>query len=380
MRRSFREQKDKINLRFDAKLSRALFATLILVSCIIKFAAPANAETWEDLDKRLKQQVYQLNVGLKLRVKNGSWLYLSDKSPKNLYPIYSTAAEDRPYLVVGFGTCFPVRAALKDKTYLLTSGHVVQSAEPITIECTRFYAAMHLYAEQTGDGNADGRFKQVQQIVDLRNKINARNKTDMTPAERTLYLSTCDAIWDTYDKYLSQKADPQRALFNKYSKMTEIQSDIGYFIHTPGPVTQPALQAKLYKVPRPESGADIAILSLADSRIEPIDIETITASEGQEVQVIGYPTASDQIDADSDRFYAPTFSTGRISRVTPHILQFDAPITSGNSGGPVVSAHGKVVGVVAVRALSSRGGELSNFGGAVTLQSIRQVAPELFGN
>jgi S1-C subfamily serine protease len=135
----------------------------------------------------------------------------------------------------------------------------------------------------------------------------------------------------------------------------------------------------VYKTGHPDNEPDIAVLSSSDSRVEPIDLETIPASEGQEVQVIGYPTASDQIDTESDRFYAPTFSTGRISRVTPHILQFDAPITSGNSGGPVVSSHGKLVGVVAVRALSSRGGELSNFGGAVSLQSIKKLAPELFG-
>ncbi|HEY9867900.1 MAG TPA: trypsin-like peptidase domain-containing protein, partial [Candidatus Obscuribacterales bacterium] len=74
----------------------------------------------------------------------------------------------------------------------------------------------------------------------------------------------------------------------------------------------------------------------------------------------------------------PTFNTGRISRVAPRILQVDAPVTTGNSGGPVVNQRGKVVGVVAVRALSARGGELPNFGGAITVHSVQSFAPELF--
>ena len=132
------------------------------------------------------------------------------------------------------------------------------------------------------------------------------------------------------------------------------------------------------KIAKTDSEPDLAILSVADAHVAPLELDNSAASEGQEIQVIGYPAASEQLDVDKEKYYAPTFSTGRVSRVGPHILQVDAPITSGNSGGPVVSLRGKALGVVAMRAMSAKGGELANFGGAVPLSSIQSFAPELF--
>lgn len=195
--------------------------------------------------------------------------------------------------------------------------------------------------------------------------------------ERTLYQSTVDAIWDCYETYLSKQADPARALFKKYLDSAELTSHTGYFLHQAGPITQPAIEAKIHKIAKSDVDPDLAILTTSTA-FAGIELDPISPCEGQEIQVIGYPTASDQIDLDSAKYYAPTFNTGRISRVAPRILQVDAPITTGNSGGPVVSLRGKVVGVVSVRAISARGGELPNFGGAVTAASVKAFVPELF--
>jgi S1-C subfamily serine protease len=169
-------------------------------------------------------------------------------------------------------------------------------------------------------------------------------------------------------------------LFSKYAKLAEIHDQEGFFLHPAGPVSQKPLEATLYKISHGDKEPDIAILSVADAHVLTLDFETAAANEGQEIQVIGYPTTSDTIDADlSAKFYAPTFNTGRVSRVAPHTLQVDAPISVGNSGGPVVSTRGKVLGVVATRALSARGGELP-IGGAVPFQAVQSFAPELFGH
>lgn len=356
-----------------SRLAAALAAAILAVSGI-PVSTPAWAlETWEQLDKKFKSQVYQLNVGLKLRIKGDLYAYLADLSPKYHFPVYSTTGDDKGFRVVGFGTSFPVRTRRADRCYFLTNRHVADSADQIVKECQRFYAAMRLYAEQTATAaDTEKRYRELLAIVNL------STKKDWSTSERSVYQSTVDGIWDTYETYLSAKADPSRILFQKYLAQADVQPDVSYFLHAPGPVSQSPLQAQLYKMAKAAGDPDIAILTVGSAGLVPMELDSEPPAEGQEIQVIGYPTASEQIDLDSAKYYAPTFNTGRISRVAPRILQVDAPVTTGNSGGPVVNQRGKVVGVVAVRALSARGGELPNFGGAVTVQSVQTFAPELF--
>ena len=145
------------------------------------------------------------------------------------------------------------------------------------------------------------------------------------------------------------------------------------------------MQAQIFKAARLDSEPDLAILWIANPALPKLEFDQVEPTEGQEIQVIGYPLASDQIDFDSGSYYAPTFSTGRISRVAPRLLQVDAPVSIGNSGGPVVSQRGKVLGVIVRRAsVQQKLGtaviqtELPNFGGAITISSVKAFAPELF--
>ncbi|MBY0545679.1 MAG: serine protease [Candidatus Obscuribacterales bacterium] len=347
-------------------------------------AQPATAqkiETWERLDKRLKTQVYQLNVGIKMRVKGGLYAYLTDLSPKYRYPVFGTSSDDKGFRVVGSGSSFPIKTGGTDRTYFLTNRHVVDSGEGIVRECERFFAAMRLHAQQSaGFSDAEHRYK------DLLNIVNLSQKKDMSAAERSVYQSTVDAIWDCYENNLSLRADPQRVQFQRYFAAAGVQSETGFFLHACGPVSQQAVQAKLFKVARLEGDPDLAVLFVDNPAISKLEFDTVEPTEGQEIQVIGYPLASDQIDFDSGQYYAPTFSTGRISRVAPRLLQVDAPVSTGNSGGPVISQRGKVLGVIVRRASTQQKlgseiiqTELPNFGGAITVQSVRTFAPELFG-
>lgn len=374
--------------------SQPVLRAILTFSLVVLYSHAAIAlDSWQKLDRRLKGHVFQLNVGLKIRLKDGLWADLADLSPKYRFPVFSTTKEDKGYRVVGFGSSFPIKTYQTQKTYFLTSRHVVDSSDQIIKECERFYAAMRLYAEKTASGqDVDKRYRDLLQTVNLSTRkelLPAERellrtgglcdyKSPLLPPERKLYQQTVDAVWDTYESYLSLRSDPGRLLFRKYCLLGGVTSEVGYFLHPPGPATQVPLKATLYKVASSDTEPDLAVLMVSSPLVPCLELERESPSEGQEIQVIGYPTASDQIDSDSSKYYAPTFSTGRISRVVSRTLQVDAPITTGNSGGPVVNQKGKVLGVVAVRAISAKGGELPNFAGAIAVRSIIAFAPELF--
>lgn len=349
-------------------------------TCIPAAFSTEKLETWEKLDKRLKSEVYQVNVAIKMRIKGGLYAHLTDKSPKYGYAVFGTSTDDKGFRVVGSGSSFPIRTTLDDRSYFLTNRHVVDSGEGLGGECERFFAAMRLHAQQTaGFQDPDSRFRELLNIVNL------SQKKEMNLAEKFTYQATVDAIWDTYESLLSAKADPSRGQFSKYLGQAGVDVETGYFLHAAGPVSQQPLQAQLYKVAKLDSDPDLAVLWIANTAVPKLEIDPVEPTEGQEIQVIGYPLASDQIDFDSGSYYAPTFSTGRISRVAPRLLQVDAPVSIGNSGGPVVSQRGKVVGVIVRRAsVQQKLGtaviqtELPNFGGAITIGSVKTFAPELF--
>ncbi len=360
------------------KLKTAGKTFAIMLTLSISAASPSSAlavETWEKLDKRLKGQVLQVRPGLKLRLRDQFWCYVSDLSPKYHFPVFCVLKDDaRGFQIMGYGTAFPIKTAARGKTYYVTDKHVAaDNCGPVAAECARFFAAARLHAEQTAFlKDHETRFNELIQTINLSIKPNLQG------GEKSHYQNTVDAIWECYEKNLSLRADPSRQKFLKYAQMARIDPIIGYFLHPAGPATIAAIEATLYKEGR-ENDPDIAILSAPGTHPLPLEFDVIPATEGQEIQVVGYPTASDQLDKDSEKYYAPTFTTGRVSRVTPNTVQVDAPVTSGSSGSPVVSVRGKVIAVVAQRAQNKKtGAELTNFAGSISASAVKSIAPELF--
>ena len=62
------------------------------------------------------------------------------------------------------------------------------------------------------------------------------------------------------------------------------------------------------------------------------------------------------------------------------LLQTDAAISSGNSGGPLVAADGTVIGMNTAVAASSSGVEAANIGFAIPIGHAMQVANQLLGS
>jgi len=330
-------------------------------------------ETWEKLDKRLKTQVLEINVGIKFKLKDSLYCQVADLSPRLRRYVFCASGSDPGYKVVQVATAFPIKTKRTDKTYYLTARHVFDTTEDLVVAFQHFYSGMRLYAEQTATNrDVEERFRELLQIVNL------SRKKERSRAELITYQTTIDSIWDTYETYLSARVDPSRQRFDKYLKQTNVAAEVGYFLHVAGPVSTPPILAKIYKATKPDTDPDIAVITTDRTKLIPLELDPIEASEGQEIQVIGYPIASDQIDTEANDYFTPTFSNGHVTKVTPHLVQVDAPITKGNSGGPVLSLRGKVLGLIVRRALTDNGAELNKFGAAMSVQQIREFAPELF--
>ncbi len=108
--------------------------------------------------------------------------------------------------------------------------------------------------------------------------------------------------------------------------------------------------------------SDIAILSLDSSKI--ISVGQIGKSEsmkiGDTVFAVGAPldsvyswTVTRGILSGKDRLVEVSLSTSSSSDYIMNVLQTDAAINSGNSGGPLCNSNGEIVGITSLKLVSS---------------------------
>lgn len=129
-----------------------------------------------------------------------------------------------------------------------------------------------------------------------------------------------------------------------------------------------------------DTANDIAILRVADhDGLTPATIDdSATPAVGDSVIAVG-----NALDLDG----ALTVTSGIISAVDrsietesgslDHLIQTDAAISSGNSGGPLVDAAGAVIGMNTAVAASGGGVQASNVGFAISMAHARQIVKEL---
>ena len=86
--------------------------------------------------------------------------------------------------------------------------------------------------------------------------------------------------------------------------------------------------------------ADLAIVEVAQS-LTPLQRASAPAKVGDAVLAVGSPLG-----------LGVSATAGIVSALREPYLQFSAPISPGNSGGPVVDSHGRVVGVAVAKAVA----------------------------
>jgi S1-C subfamily serine protease len=98
--------------------------------------------------------------------------------------------------------------------------------------------------------------------------------------------------------------------------------------------------------------SDVAVLSQSLSIPALTLADSSTVKAGEPVIVIGNPldlpgTITAGIVSQTDRFVDVTYESG--SQVVTNVIQFDAAINFGNSGGPLLNSKGEVIGMVVAR-------------------------------
>ena len=197
----------------------------------------------------------------------------------------------------------------------------------------------HVVDENDGDtkqGFAEQAFMEILQD-DVKTIEDAMNR-DMTDEE-------AQAIKEAYSWYYSQTMEVGR-IKKEFSVVLGVTGAKGKIV----PLVIPA---KIITQGNPIPGKDVAILKLQEKHIYP----TIRIGDDKEmrvgdpVYVLGYPAVAT---------FNPLLSTETVSEATLtkglvsakknmkdgwEVLQIDAAITHGNSGGPVMNEQGEVIGL-----------------------------------
>ena len=197
----------------------------------------------------------------------------------------------------------------------------------------------HVVDENDGDtkqGFAEQAFMEILQD-DVKTIEDAMNR-DMTAEEG-------QAIKEAYSWYYTQTMEVGR-IKKEFSVVLGVTGDKGKIV----PLVIPA---KIVAQGKPIPGKDVAILKLQEKHIYPtIRIGDDKAMRvGDPVYVLGYPAVAT---------FNPLLSTETVSEATLtrglvsakknmkdgwEVLQIDAAITHGNSGGPVMNEQGEVIGL-----------------------------------
>jgi putative serine protease PepD len=128
-----------------------------------------------------------------------------------------------------------------------------------------------------------------------------------------------------------------------------------------------------------DAGNDLALLRIQATGLKPATFaQPNTVRIGDEVIAIGYA-----LDLDG----GPTVTKGIVSAlsrtivtqsgVLNRLIQTDAAISSGNSGGPLVNMRAEVVGINTAVARSDAGSAANNVGFAISVEEILRVVDQL---
>ena len=238
--------------------------------------------------------------------------------------------------------------------YMVTNAHVVTSDEE----------EIKYYFSRQGLSNAAIAFANEFE-ADLRREGYFMNDDE--------WMSIANAYYDL----MTYSMSIQNLSTDHYCFMGNVQP--GADISTKG------LRLNLRKIGKPSTSEDVAILKLDGSNFPTVPLgDDNELRTGDQIYAMGYPgiaTTSGVVEAPS-AMQEPTMTQGIVSsKKTWHdggaIIQHDAAIDNGNSGGPLFNAAGEVVGVNTFKLRNAQGETVAGMYFSVPISTIKIYLNEL---
>ncbi|MFX3622747.1 MAG: S1C family serine protease [Ectobacillus sp.] len=131
-------------------------------------------------------------------------------------------------------------------------------------------------------------------------------------------------------------------------------------------------------------GEDVAVLKISATNLPILTLGNSNMIQLQDnIWVIGFPAAADSDLLSQESQLVSSITSGQVSAIdkkaaegTP-VIQIDAAVTHGNSGGPVVNEQGEIIGLLTFRGDTVYGNEIQGFSFAIpstTVQKFMQQA------
>ena len=130
-----------------------------------------------------------------------------------------------------------------------------------------------------------------------------------------------------------------------------------------------------------DAGNDIAVLKIDATGLTPVTLGNSDALEvGDEVVAIGNPLGELTFSLTKGNVSALNRAVTLSSNVTMNLIQTDAAINSGNSGGALFNMYGEVVGITNAKYSSSgysSSASIDNIGFAIPINSVRNIVTSI---
>lgn len=124
-----------------------------------------------------------------------------------------------------------------------------------------------------------------------------------------------------------------------------------------------------------DTQTDLAVLKIDAAGLTPAEFGTSGEIQVGEVAiVIGNPLGFDLANTVTSGIISATDRTLTIEDRTMNLIQTDASINSGNSGGPLINAYGQVIGITSAKVSSTYG---EGLGFAIPIDEAKEIVDDL---